>query len=115
SRGCDAARRRAGAAARRAGPDAGIGGDAGADAVDEEVVVRSERDRSSDVRRRSSAPGFGRAVGVLDPGAAGYESRPNDGTAIRVRPLLFSKLSQLWLLYADHRACRMPHANNRRG
>jgi putative ABC transport system permease protein len=40
---------------------------------------------------------------VLDSGAAGYESRSDNGVAIRVKPLLFDKLSQLWrrlLFYA---------------
>src|SRR5262245_33279619 len=33
---------------------------------------------------------------MLDSGAAGHESRSDDNTAIRVRPLLFDKFSQLW-------------------
>src|SRR5262245_60806315 len=40
---------------------------------------------------------------MLDSGAAGYESRSDNGVAIRVKPLLFDKLSQLWrrlLFYA---------------
>src|SRR5262249_40154709 len=40
--------------------------------------------------------GVRRHAGLLDSGAAGYQSRSNHSAEVRVRSILFSKLSQLW-------------------
>ena len=59
---------------RLAGPDAHRG----------VAALRRDGHRSADVRRRDTAPRRGGAAGLLHSGAAGDESRPDGGVAVRV-------------------------------
>src|SRR5262249_25062817 len=66
-------------------------------------ALRCHRARTFDVCRVHAADDSYGAARRLPAGAAGYESRSDHSAAIRVRPLLFDKLSRLWrrlLFYA---------------
>src|SRR5262249_3133604 len=59
-------------------------------------ALRCHRARTFDVCRVHAADDSYGAARRLPAGAAGYESRSDHSAAIRVRPLMMDKLSQLW-------------------
>src|SRR5262249_35622817 len=60
------------------------------------AALRADAHRSGFIAPGGAVDARSGVAGLLDSSAAGYESRSNYSAPIRVTPMLFSKLSQLW-------------------